>query len=301
MSFAIAMKHSTRRQFLQTLGAAAGSALAAPLLAQDAGKKAAPEPLDLLVVAPHPDDEILGCGGVLLHALEAKKRVGVVVITSGDGYPALTAIVAKKDRAQLTPEDFMRAGALRQRHSVRAAARIGYPEKELLFLGYPDSGLEAIYKRTEAEPFQQMFTRKNETYGVTVPDYHSVAHGRAAPYLKASVVGDLAEIIKSRRPAEVYVTHEGDTHADHKSAFWYVRDALRAAGSQAKFFTYVVHGDSPAEPPSKRVMLTPAQIETKRAALVEHTAGTSPIHDSLPDGAKPEELFWEFPSEATSK
>ena len=72
--------------------------------------------------------------------------------------------------------------------------------------------------------------------------------------------------------------------------------------AQAKLFTFAGHGDPPAGPPTKRVMLTPAQIETKRAALVEHTAGTSPIHDSLPEGAKPEELFWQAPvADATSK
>lgn len=296
------MNHSTRRRFLQTLGAAAGSALVAPLLAQDQTAKAAPPPLDLLVVAPHPDDEIIGCGGTMLQALEQKKRVGVVVVTSGDGYPALAAIVVKKDRGQLVPDDFMQAGALRQRHSVRAAARIGLPESELLFLGYPDSALETIYKRTETTPFQQPFTKKSETYGVTRPDYHSTVHGRPAPYLKASLLGDLTEIIKQRQPKEVYVTHEIDTHGDHRSACWYVRDAIQAVGSQAQLFAFVGHGAPPATPASKRVMLTPAQVETKRAALLEHTAGTSPIHDSLPEASKPEELFWQIPTvPATSK
>lgn len=293
----------TRRHFLKTLGLAAGCALAARLPAQDppAGK-ARPAPVDVLVVAPHPDDEVIGCAGVMLQALAQKKRVAVVVITNGDGYPALAAVVAKKNREQLAAEDFLRAGALRQGHSRRAMERIDLPAEELLFLGYPDSGLDAIYKMEGDAPFQQMFTKKNETYGVTAAEYHTAVHGRPAPYLKASLVGDLAEIISARQPKEIYVTHEADTHGDHRAAFWFVRDAIRAAKYEGAFLTYVVHGAPPAEPPSRRLMLTRAQLETKRAAIQDHQAGTSPIHDGLADEyAKPEELYWEVHAAPAAK
>ena len=262
-------------------------AQAAPL------KKVGSAPLDVLVIAPHPDDEVIGCAGVMLQALEQKRRVGVVVITSGDGYPALAAVVARKEIGQLVPIDFLQAGALRQRHSAGAMARIGVPQDELIFLGYPDSGLEKIYSMAGSTAFQQPFTQKNATYGVTVPDYHSTVHGRPAPYLKASVVGDLAEIIRDRQPKEIYVTHEADTHGDHRAAFWLVRDAIRAANYQGDFFTYVVHGAPPPQPANRRVTLTRTQVDTKRAALQDHQAGTSPIHDMLAaEYTKPEELFW---------
>src|SRR5262245_43425532 len=52
-------------------------------------------PLDLLVIAPHPDDEAIGCTAVMLQALERKQRVGVVVVTNGDAFAGVT-IVAKK-------------------------------------------------------------------------------------------------------------------------------------------------------------------------------------------------------------
>lgn len=37
----------------------------------------------LLVFAPHPDDEVFGCGGVVALALDAGARVSVVVVTDG--------------------------------------------------------------------------------------------------------------------------------------------------------------------------------------------------------------------------
>ena len=291
-----AMNNGTRRRFLGTLALSAGFTLAAALLAQDPPLKIArPATLDVLVIAPHPDDEVIGCAGVMLQALEQRKRVGVLVITSGDGFPALAAAVAKKTKDQLAPDDFLKAGALRQQHSVRAMARLGVPRDELVFLGYPDSGLEKMYGMNGSEAFRQMFTMKSETYGVTARDYHSVVHGGPAPYLKASVVADIAEIIRERQPKEIYVTHEADTHGDHRTAFKFVRDANLSAGYQGDFYTYVVHGAPPADAPNRRVTLTPAQIETKRAALRDHQAGTSPIHDHLADEyTEPEELFWKI-------
>jgi LmbE family N-acetylglucosaminyl deacetylase len=266
------------------------SAAAAPEGATPPSPRA---PLEALVFAPHPDDEVIGCAAVILRAHERQQRVGVVLLTNGDGYPALAAVVARKNVDALAPEDFLRAGALRQQHALTATARLGVNKDEVIFLGYPDSGLQAIYEQTESTPFTQVFTRKTETYGVTQRDYHSSEHGRPATYLKANLIADLAEIIRRSRPREIYVTDEADTHRDHRAAFWFVRDAARAAAYGGPIFTYVAHGKGPAEPPSRRLVLTKEELETKRAALLDHQAGTSPIHDQLAaEYTKPEELFW---------
>lgn len=250
-------------------------------------------PLEVLVFAPHPDDEVIGCAAVILRAHERQQRAGVVVLTSGDGYPAIAAVVARKDRDALTPEDFMRVGALRQQHSLTAMARLGVSPDLVIFLGYPDSGLEAIYRQDDSAPFTQKFTKKNETYGATQRDYHFIVHGRPAPYLKTNLIGDIAEIIRDRQPKEIYVTHERDTHADHRTACWFVRDAAHIANYTGPIFTYVVHGEPPAEPPDRRLVLTKAEMDAKRAALEDHQKGTSPIHDQLAaEYTKPEEQFW---------
>jgi N-acetylglucosamine malate deacetylase 1 len=42
------------------------------------------EPLDILVIAPHPDDAEIGCGGTLLKANQTNKRTGILELTRGE-------------------------------------------------------------------------------------------------------------------------------------------------------------------------------------------------------------------------
>jgi GT2 family glycosyltransferase/LmbE family N-acetylglucosaminyl deacetylase len=86
----------------------------------------------LLVMAPHPGDEILGCGGLIRQCVEAGERVRVIIVTDGaaGGDPALRAAEATAGLALLgaAPPEFWHlpdgalplGGAIRERY--RAAA-----------------------------------------------------------------------------------------------------------------------------------------------------------------------------------
>jgi LmbE family N-acetylglucosaminyl deacetylase len=73
----------------------------------------------VLVLAPHPDDECIGCGGTVRKYVEAGARVRVAVLTDGrDGDPTVRA---------LPPNDPTRArleGALVERRKAEAAAAL---------------------------------------------------------------------------------------------------------------------------------------------------------------------------------
>lgn len=265
-----------------------------PVGAQTAAAEPLQAELDLLVFAPHPDDEVLGCAGVMLQAIEQGKRVGVVVLTNGAGFPQAASVITGKPLDQLTAKDFLTLAATRQQQSVEGLQILGVGTADLSFLGYPDSGLEPIYRSDSTTAYRQEFTEKSETFGPVVSDYHSLTHGRPAPYLRARALGDIAEIIKRSRPKEIYVTSEADTHADHRASFWYVRDAARTAGYGGVLFTYVVHGTEWPETAEHRVSLTSAQVEKKRTAIRAHQIPT--VHDTLPEYAREEEVFWPIPT-----
>lgn len=246
--------------------------------------------LDLLVFAPHPDDEVLGCAGIMAQALRNNKRVGVVVLTNGGGFPRAASVVTGKEEGQLVPADFVELAAERQRQSIRGLRHVGVPLSNLIFLGYPDSGLAKIYRAQQDSVYRQRFTGRDSTYGPETADYHSTRHGRPSPYTRAAIISDITEILTFRKPREIYVTHEVDTHSDHQAAFWFVRDAAIAARFAGDLYTYVNHGDSHPAGVMRRISLTPADLDKKRLAIREHQIPI--VHDQLQSYAKAEELFW---------
>ncbi|WP_437229374.1 bacillithiol biosynthesis deacetylase BshB1 [Planctomicrobium sp. SH661] len=60
------------------------------------------QPLDLLVVAPHPDDAEISVGGTILKCISQGKQVGVVELTNGEPTPHGTVELRKKETERAT-------------------------------------------------------------------------------------------------------------------------------------------------------------------------------------------------------
>ena len=83
------------------------------------------DPVDLLVFAPHPDDEVIGCAGVIQRSLASGKSVRIVFSTNGDGYPKAASVLLGKPERELTPDDYARLGETRKREAIVAAKVLG--------------------------------------------------------------------------------------------------------------------------------------------------------------------------------
>lgn len=81
------------------------------------------------VLAPHPDDEVLGCGGTIQKHLAAGERVRVVLLTSGERTASFTGRAAAPSRNQ------------REAEALAAAADLGLAATDLEFLRLPDGGV----------------------------------------------------------------------------------------------------------------------------------------------------------------
>lgn len=81
----------------------------------------------VLVVAPHPDDESLGCGGLMALCRRADRAVHVVVVTDGTGsHPA----------SRRYPHDVLRD--LRELEMLTACGQLGLQPTDVTFLRLPD-------------------------------------------------------------------------------------------------------------------------------------------------------------------
>src|SRR6188508_168588 len=139
----------------------------------------------IVIFAPHPDDEVIGCAGIIQQALARGARVKVVDITSGDGFDAAAAGVTHKSLDKVGPEDFIALSRLRQTQSRNALKILGGTADDLVILGYPDGDLGNLYENTDDKVIRQQFTKKEETYALVQKDYHTSVHGKPAPYKRS--------------------------------------------------------------------------------------------------------------------
>lgn len=82
-----------------------------------------------LVIAPHPDDETLGCGATIARKIAAKKRVSVVVCTDGS-HSHRSNLIPPKDLAQI-----------REVECMEACKTLGVAKEDVEFLRFEDSML----------------------------------------------------------------------------------------------------------------------------------------------------------------
>lgn len=100
----------------------------------------------LVVVSPHPDDEVLGCGGLLFRARQLGLEILVVAVTDGEAcYP---------DDPLWTPECL---ATMRARELAAAMRELGVDQQCIRALRIPDGQIalhESDLRRRLAELFQ---------------------------------------------------------------------------------------------------------------------------------------------------
>ncbi len=101
------------------------------------------DPLRLLCVHPHPDDESIACGGVLARAADEGVRTAVVTCTGGEEGENLAGI-------DLGGEDLP---THRRRELADALAALGVHEH--VWLGYRDSGMVGTAANEHADSFHR--------------------------------------------------------------------------------------------------------------------------------------------------
>ena len=205
----------------------------------------------VLIVAPHPDDDILGVGSSIAAFRAEGIPVLVVFLTSGD------ANLASKSLITMNPfsiaAEFRAVGTRRQKEAVVALGRLGVDPASAIFLNYPDSGLSSLLNNHwfAIDPFRSPYT------GCTTK-YSSVAFNPGSQYCGEGLLRDLMVIIGLFRPTTLYLPHPQDTHPDHCAGYTFVRMAVEELEAENGDFVrpalrcYMVHSFADPWPtPSK--------------------------------------------------
>jgi len=131
-----------------------------------------PPPGPVLVVAPHPDDETIGCGGALARHVRQGDPVTVLVATSGERATGGTGDVA----------------ATREAECRAACAELGVGQP--LFLRLPDGGLSGEIGRL-AEVVRVRGAGAATVYVPSVLDLHSDHRAANAAVAAAGLEADV--------------------------------------------------------------------------------------------------------------
>lgn len=183
----------------------------------------------VLVVAPHPDDEVLIAAGIIARSRRAGVAVDVAVMTNG-------GLGCERD------------GGVRQAESVTGLAALSVTEDHIHFLGLPDGAL-ADLGATPLPPVQQR-DRDGRCVAVTTTsawrgrgdhDVHTRRTGRPGPLTVDVAEDDLVALLDELKPVLVVTTHELDTHPDHAATGILVRRALEVRAARHETMPSPVH------------------------------------------------------------
>jgi LmbE family N-acetylglucosaminyl deacetylase len=240
----------------------------------------------MLVIAPHPDDEVLAAGGLLQHLREANGALRVVYLTDGEGYregvQAEGHVIAPK------VSDYRAYGHQRE-HEARAALRVlGFGAGSITFLGFPNGGLNRLmttYWSEHRRAYRSPYTRldRPSKSEILVPD---------TEFRGEDLSEELAQIIGDFAPTTILVPRKEDQHVDHCAAWFFLADALGDhrrvhPGLDVDVINYIIHyyswpfeDEAPRIPPPEglrggvsgwlNVPLNAVQLKNKRAALAQY-------------------------------
>ncbi|HNX81051.1 MAG TPA: PIG-L family deacetylase [Candidatus Omnitrophota bacterium] len=265
----------------------------------------------ILILAPHPDDEVIGCSGVIQKAVAAGASVRIAYLTNGDANQL--AFIVYEKRLTFLPGEFVHMGEVRRKEATAAAQILGLNADNLTFFGYPDFGTFTMFQYYwgSKKPYRSLLSRQTK-----VPYKDNYSFDKS--YIPENVLADITSVLLDFQPTRVFVTHPADSNADHRAYCLYFQIALAQVENQIpkpKVYNYLVHcvgwplprhyhPDYPLIPPHQlldseivwqRLPLTAAEIEKKHKAVLCNRSQTSSSAFYLLSFVRSNELFGSYP------
>jgi LmbE family N-acetylglucosaminyl deacetylase len=248
-----------------------------------------------IVISPHPDDGVLGAGGLIQRIVSRHGSVEVVEITSGDAFPKGVKAVRRVDIP--TAEAYRWYGTVREREVFRAMTQLGVARSRVRLLGFPDEGLcQLAGDRGSDAVFASPYTRRDSP-----PSQEQLLAG--AKYRGADARRELEELLVAFRPNLLVIPDSHDEHPDHCATHLLVHSAIDAAVRRGirppTVLHYLIHyrtwpADPTRFPPQVRfrqLKLSDAERSGKRRAVQAYRTQIKVMPEFLAGFDGPEERF----------
>ncbi|MHB1432374.1 MAG: PIG-L family deacetylase [Streptosporangiaceae bacterium] len=226
------------------------------------------QPLTLMAVHAHPDDESSSTGGILARYSDEGIRTIVVTCTNGEFGDGPAGVKPGEDGHDTADVAQTRLAELRE-----ACKHLGVTELELL--GYHDSGMPEWEYRNRPEAFCNipldavagrigaLIERYQPQVVVTYDPDGAYQHPDHVQASRAAI----AAVERTSVPAKLYLT------AMRRSDWQRIGEALRAAGEQIDDWELTEEEERQSRASEARITTTVdigAVLERKRAALLAH-------------------------------
>jgi LmbE family N-acetylglucosaminyl deacetylase len=295
-----------------------------------------PKPKEhLLVLAPHPDDEVLAAAGLMRRVFGEGGRVSVVYLTSGDAFDLAAG-------SPMPSKEAMRRLALRRMvEAWRGLEALGLPRESAIFLGFPDRGLFQLFTTHYYLPYESPYT------GLKAAIYPGV-YRPGLPYTGKALEATLVELLKELsartlvlrhrvlkpglwkgfsgaptaakaavgylKPTRILLPSPLDAHRDHQATAYLGMQAAASLGLEGRLWYYIVHGGYqyplpkglhkrlPLYPPPRgrglpweRFPLTQEEVDLKEKAIRAHRSQMRLLGRFLLAFVRQNELFSPLP------
>ncbi len=189
-----------------------------------------PDLTRVLVIATHPDDDVIGAGGLIQRTIAAGGALRVLFVTGGEKNEWPQRAMLRKWR--ITAADRADWARLRKGEAECALDRIGAGATCSFFLGFPDQHLSELARRGDS-----------------------------------ALLDQIAAHVAEFRPSLVVAPSHFDVHTDHRASSYFTH---RVVGGTVPIATYLVHGTPPTTRMLFTIHLTAEEQERKRAAIACH-------------------------------
>jgi LmbE family N-acetylglucosaminyl deacetylase len=211
-----------------------------------------PDLTRVLILATHPDDDVIGAGGLIQRAISGGGSLRVLFATAGERNTWPQRVMLRRWR--LTDDDRTEWARLRRGEAACALDRIGAGEKCSVFLDFPDQCLSALARRGDT-----------------------------------SLLDAIATHVAEFQPTLVISPSYFDVHTDHRASSYFVH---RAVAGRIPIATYLVHGHPPPSRVLFTIDLTPEEQQQKRNAIACHESQLLLSRNRFLGYAQPAETFY---------